>query len=93
VKSLQFTESNQEEAFEVAREEFPTLDPAVLQETIDRAYADELWEYSGEVTPEAVETALDVVRAAGILEDEDDPVQYDSIVDMSFIEDAQGSGG
>lgn len=93
VKALEFTRDQPEAAFEIARAEFPTLEPDVLQETLDRAYADELWEFSGRITPEAVATGLDVVRASGILEDDDDPVQYESIVDMTFVDAVAGSSG
>ncbi len=86
VKSLRLVESDPELAVEVAHAEFPTLDEAILQETIDRSLEDELWEFSGEVTTEALETGLAVVRSAGVMDDADDPVQYDDIVDMSFID-------
>lgn len=86
VKALEFTDQNREEAFEIALAEFPTFDPEVLRATIDRSYEDGLWEFSGQITPESIDTALAVVRTSGALEDEDDPVQYDEIVDMSFVE-------
>lgn len=86
VAALRLVESDPELTLEIARAEFPTLDENILQETIDRSLEDELWEFSGEVTPEAVETGLSVVRAAGVMDDADDPVQYDDIVDMSFVD-------
>lgn len=45
-----------------------------------------------EVTPEALTTALDVVHASGVLKDSADPVQYDAIVDMSFLDAASAAG-
>ena len=87
-KSLELVKNDEAEAFAVAKKQFPTLDPAVMEETIDRAIADELWGWTGEVSPESVETTLDVVRAAGILKDSADPVQYEDIVDMSFWDEA-----
>jgi NitT/TauT family transport system substrate-binding protein len=92
VKALAFTDTEREKVFQIATKEFPTLEPEVLQRTLDRSYEDELWEWSGEVTPESVETALAVVRASGVLSDAGDPVQYDAIVDMTFI-DAVGASG
>lgn len=86
VKALDFTDQNRAEAFDIALAEFPTFDPDVLQATIDRSYEDELWEFSGQVTEESIDTALAVVRTSGALNDEDDPVQYDEIVDMTFID-------
>lgn len=86
VRALEFTDAEREAAFEIAREEFPTMEPEVLQAMLDRSYADGLWEFSGEVTPESVATGLDVVRASGVLDDSGDPVQYEAIVDMTFID-------
>lgn len=86
VRALEFTDQNREEAFEIARKEFPTFDPDVLRATIDRGYDDGLWEFTGQITPESIDTALAVVRASGVLKDADDPVAYDEIVDMTFIE-------
>lgn len=92
LKALEVTDTDREKTFEVARLEFPTLEPDVLQRTLDRSYDDELWEFSGQVTPEALTTALDVVRASGVLKDSADPVQYDAIVDMSFLDAASAAG-
>jgi len=92
VKALAFTNKEREKTFEIATREFPTLKADVLQRTLDRSYKDELWEWSGKVTPESVATALAVVRASGVLSDADNPVQYDAIVDMTFI-DAVGKSG
>lgn len=87
-RGLDLIESDPEAALEIAQEEFPTLDPGVVAETVQRGIDDEIWEWSGDISPEAVDTALDVVRAAGILKDGDAQVQYDDIVDMSFWEEA-----
>lgn len=92
-RSLEFTDTKRAESFAVARLEFPTLEPAVLQRTLDRSYADELWEFSGEVTPASLETALAVVRASGVLKDSAAPVKYDAIVDMSFVKAASTPSG
>ena len=91
LKALEFVDQQREESFEVARAEFPTFDPDVLQATLDRSYDDSIWEFSGMVTEASTDTALAVVRASGALKDEDDPVQYDEIVDMTFIDLAAGS--
>lgn len=90
-KALTFTDKNRPETFEIARKEFPTFDPAVLQATLDRSYADDLWEFTGRITPESVKTCLDVVRSSGILKDSDKPVQYADIVDMTFVDKADAA--
>lgn len=92
IKSLALVRDDHDAALAVARKEFPTLDPALLKTTLDRSYADSLWEYTGRITPQSVDTALAVVRAAGVLKDQDKPVQYSSIVDMTYV-DKLSSGG
>ncbi|CAA9434114.1 MAG: hypothetical protein AVDCRST_MAG66-3457 [uncultured Pseudonocardia sp.] len=92
-RALTYVDEDRAGAFEVAREEFPTIDPAVLQATVDRSYDDELWEFSGIVTPAAIDTAFSVVRASGALDDADAPVQYADVVDMSFMERTGAVGG
>lgn len=87
-KALELVKTDKAAAVDIARKEFPTLEPEVLEETIDRALADELWEWTGEITPESVDMALNVVRAAGILDDAGKPVQFEDIVDASFWEQA-----
>ncbi len=87
-RGLDLIEREPDAALEIAQNEFPTLAPGVVEETVQRAVDDEIWEWSGDISPEAVDTALDVVRAAGILEDDSDTVQYDDIVDMSFWDEA-----
>ena len=47
-----------------------------------RAYADQLWEWTGKITPDSVKTAEAVVIAAGLLAAE---VPYQSIVDPQFF--------
>jgi len=85
--ALALVEDDPEAAEEVAAAEFPTLDPAVLAETLERSYADEIWEFDGRVSEESVETALGVVRASGVLDDAADPVTFDELVDMRFVDD------
>jgi NitT/TauT family transport system substrate-binding protein len=82
-KGLQYVKDNPEGSFDIARKEFPTMDVGVLQKTLDRSYADELWEYSGNVTEQSVETNLSVAKNAGLLKVD---IQYDEIVDMTFVE-------
>jgi NitT/TauT family transport system substrate-binding protein len=93
IKSLDYVDKNRAESFAVARKEFPTFDPAVLQETINRSYADNLWEYSGRITPASLTTALSVVRASGVLKETGTPVQYNDIIDMSFVDKVSGASG
>jgi NitT/TauT family transport system substrate-binding protein len=81
-KGLQYVKDNPKGSYEIARKEFSTMDTDVLKKTLDRSYADGLWEFSGEVTEESVETNLSVVKNAGLLKED---ITYDQIVDMSFV--------
>lgn len=92
-KSLAYTDEHRTEAFEVARQEFPTIDPAILQETMNRSYADDIWDFTGMVSPESLDTALNVVQASGVLDDADKPVQYSDVIDMSFMEATGATSG
>ena len=82
-KGLAFVRDNREEAFAIAKEEFPTMDENVLKAMMDRSYEDELWEFSGAITEESVETNLKVVKNAGMLDAE---IKYEDIVDPQFIQ-------
>jgi len=76
-------ESDPDYAFELASQEFDTLDPAVIQATLDRAYADSLWDGSC-LSEAAVEVNLEVARVGGILADEDAPQTYDDVATTQF---------
>jgi NitT/TauT family transport system substrate-binding protein len=67
----------------IAKLEFPSMAEHLLEATIHRSYEDELWEYSGQITEDAVNTGLAVVRFAGLLKD--DTIGYTDIVDMQFV--------
>lgn len=82
-KGLEFIRDNKEESMEIAKLEFPTMSQELMEATIDRSYADEMWEYSGQITEESVATGLSVVRAAGLLKDES--IGYSDIVDTQFV--------
>jgi NitT/TauT family transport system substrate-binding protein len=82
-RGLEFLRDNQEESMKIAKLEFPSMAEHLLEATIHRSYEDELWEYSGQITEDAVNTGLAVVRFAGLLKD--DTIGYTDIVDMQFV--------
>jgi NitT/TauT family transport system substrate-binding protein len=86
VRGLRTVERDHEAAYGVARQEFPTTSESDMQAMFDRAYADELWRFDGDITRDAVTTALDVVTYANLLKE---PVSYDDIIDMHFLSRAQ----
>ncbi len=82
-KGLEFLRDNKEESLAIAREEFPTMSEDLLEATLNRSYEDELWEFDGDITEEAVNTGLAVVRSAGLLTE--DSIGYADIVDTQFV--------
>ncbi|GIP51523.1 ABC transporter substrate-binding protein [Paenibacillus vini] len=82
-KGLEFLQDNHEESMEIAKQEFPTMAEDLLKTTLNRSYEDEMWEFSGQISEEAVTTGLAVVRAAGLLKT--DTIEYADIIDMQFV--------
>ena len=81
-RGLAFVRDHQDETYAAAAKEFPDLSPSVLKSSLARAYADQLWEWSGKISPESVKTAEAVVIAAGLLATE---VPYGEIIDPQFF--------
>ena len=82
-QGMEFVLDDQEGTAELAGKEFPTMNATVLQTTLDRAYADELWN-GIDISTEAIQLDLDVARAAGLLVD-DGKVTVDSLFDRSYL--------
>lgn len=81
-KALAFVRDRRGETLVIAAKEFPDMTPADLKASMARAYADQLWEWTGKITPDSVKTAESVVIAAGLLASE---VAYQEIVDPQFF--------
>jgi NitT/TauT family transport system substrate-binding protein len=83
MKGQELIENDPEYAFELATAEFPTLDADSLQATLDRAYADSLWDGSC-LSEDAVEVNLEVARAGEILDDSTVPQTYETVATTEF---------
>ena len=81
-KALAFVRDRKSETLAIAAKEFPDMTAADLESSMARAYADQLWEWTGKITPASVTTAEAVVIAAGLLNAE---VPYKEIVDPEFF--------
>jgi NitT/TauT family transport system substrate-binding protein len=81
-KGLAFVRDRREETLAIAAKEFPDMTPSELKTSMDRSYADQLWEWTGKITPGSVKTAEAVVIAAGLLAAE---VPYQTIIDPQFF--------
>jgi len=85
VKGLTFLYEKPDDAFQVARKEFPTMPEADLKATMDRSFADAIWSRDGLISELSWKTAEAVAREAGLLKQD---VAYDQIIDMQFVKAA-----
>ena len=82
IKGMAFVRDNHDGAMAVAMKEFPDVTPPIMKASMQRAYDDKLWEWSGRITPGAVKTAEAVVKEAGLLKDD---VPYNDIIDLRYV--------
>lgn len=83
LRGLALVRDHRDETRAIAAKEYPDLTPSELKAALDRAYNDNIWEFSGKITPDSVKTAEAVVEAAGLLTAD---VPYAEIVDPQFFE-------
>ncbi|MFU8945416.1 ABC transporter substrate-binding protein [Mycetocola zhadangensis] len=82
-KGMNFVLDDPDGTAKLAATEFPTMAADVLQPTLDRAYADELWN-GIDISDEGIQLDLDVARDAGLLVD-NGKVTIDTLLDRSFM--------
>jgi NitT/TauT family transport system substrate-binding protein len=82
VRGLAFVRDNRDGAMAAAAKEFPDLSAPILKASMQRAYDDKLWEWSGRISPAAVKTAEAVVKEAGLLKNY---VPYNEIIDLRYV--------
>ena len=82
VKGLAYLRDNHDGSLAIAGKEFPDVPAPILKASLQRAYDDKLWEWSGFISPASVKTAEAVVKEAGLLKDD---VPYAEIIDMRFV--------
>jgi NitT/TauT family transport system substrate-binding protein len=80
--------TNPAKAIEIAKKEFPQLDPAVVEAATKRMIADKVYPESVDITPEALKTGLNTQIYLGNLKEQPD---YKTFVAHSFIEKALSS--
>ncbi|KAB1658868.1 ABC transporter substrate-binding protein [Pseudoclavibacter sp. CFCC 11306] len=68
-KGIDLVRNDPEQAKAIAVKEFPSLTPEVIQNTLDRAYSDDLWTGLA-ISTEAEALNLDVARQSGLLVDD-----------------------
>lgn len=83
--AIRFIHSDRDGSVAVARQEFPTLDPAVVKAAVERMIAEEVYPTSVEITPDALKLGLDTQIALGNLSAQPD---FESFVATRFAKAA-----
>ena len=84
--AMRFMTRNEDKTVEIAKKEFPTLDPTVVEAAVKRMLADGVYPPSVDITPEALKVSMDTQIALGNLSGQPD---YKSFVVRKYIEPAQ----
>ncbi len=77
--------ANPDKAVEIAKKEFPQLDPSVVEAATRRMIAEKVYPESVDITPDALKTSLNTQIFLGNLKEQPD---YKTFVAHSFIEKA-----
>jgi NitT/TauT family transport system substrate-binding protein len=83
--AMRFMAKNEAKTVEIAKKEFPTLDPAVVEAAVKRMLADGVYPTSVDITPEALKVAMDTQIALGNLAAQPD---YKGFVVKKYIDQA-----
>ncbi|WP_315702310.1 MULTISPECIES: ABC transporter substrate-binding protein [unclassified Bradyrhizobium] len=83
--AMRFMAKNEAKTVEIAKKEFPSLEPAVVEAAVKRMLADGVYPPSVDITPDALKVAMDTQIALGNLANQPD---YKSFVVRKYIEPA-----
>ncbi|MFP3613077.1 ABC transporter substrate-binding protein [Paraburkholderia sp. SIMBA_050] len=83
--ALRYMQSNPAETQAIARKEFPTLDPAVVDAAVKRMLTEGVYPKSVDITPKALAVAMDTQIALGNLKQQP---KYDTFIVHSYIQPA-----
>jgi NitT/TauT family transport system substrate-binding protein len=83
--AMRFMAGNEAKTVEIAKKEFPTLDPAVVEAAVKRMLADGVYPTSVDITADALKVSMDTQITLGNLASQPD---YKSFVVKKFIEPA-----
>ncbi len=86
--ALKLMQSDPAKAIEIAKKEFPSLDPAVVEAATKRMMAEGVYPKSVDITPEALTVGLNTQIALGNLKAQPD---YKTFVGKAFIEKAMST--
>jgi NitT/TauT family transport system substrate-binding protein len=83
--AMRFMTTDQAKTVEIAKKEFPTLDPVVVEAAVKRMIADGVYPPSVDITADALKVSMDTQIALGNLAAQPD---YKTFVSKKFIEPA-----
>jgi len=83
--AMRFMSRNEARTVEIAKKEFPTLDPVVVEAAVKRMLADGVYPPSVDITADALKVSMDTQIALGNLASQPD---YKAFVVKKFIEPA-----
>jgi NitT/TauT family transport system substrate-binding protein len=83
--AMRFMAGNEAKTVEIAKKEFPNLDPSVVEAAVKRMLADGVYPRSVDITADALKVSMDTQIALGNLASQPD---YKSFVVKKFIEPA-----
>src|SRR5215470_2266220 len=83
--AMRFMTKDEAKTVEIAKKEFPTLDPVVVEAAVKRMLADGVYPPSVDITPEALKVSMDTQIALGNLASQPD---YKAFVVRKYIEPA-----
>jgi NitT/TauT family transport system substrate-binding protein len=82
---IRFMQLNSAETIAIAKKEFPNLDPAVVEAAVTRMLADNVYPKSVDITPQALQTAMQTQIALGNLKEQPD---YKTFIAKDLIDPA-----
>src|SRR5246500_5983315 len=83
--AMRFMSKNEANTVEIAKKEFPTLDPVVVEAAVKRMLADGVYPLSVDITADALKVSMDTQIALGNLASQPD---YKTFVVKKYIEPA-----
>ncbi|MEN3363206.1 MAG: NitT/TauT family transport system substrate-binding protein, partial [Burkholderiales bacterium] len=83
--AMRFMAKNEAKTVEIAKKEFPTLDPVVVEAAVKRMLSDGVYPPSVDITADALKVSMDTQIALGNLASQPD---YKAFVVKKFIEPA-----
>jgi NitT/TauT family transport system substrate-binding protein len=83
--ALRYMAKDPKGAIEVAKKEFPTLDPQVVENAVNRMMSENVFPKNVQITPQALKIAMDTQIALGNLKEQP---SFNSFVNEAFIQKA-----